>query len=447
VRHDEAQGAGTIFADFVAGTAWTDVAAQSREAKRSILNFFATALGSAHDPAVSAALRVLAPFSGAATSAVIGRPERLDAMGAAFINAISANLLDFDDTHLDTIIHPAAPVAAPVLALAEARGFSGRDVLVAFILGVEIECRVGNAVSPGHYARGWHITSTCGVFGAAAACAKLLGLPADQISNALGIAASQSAGIVENLPSAAKNVSVGNAARNGLFAALLAAEGYAASPRAIEGPLGWARAMGDEPNLARLTGGLGQSWEIAKNTYKPYPAGIVFHAVIDASFKLRAKLSQRIDQIESVTVQGSALLLARGDRVVRNERDARVSIHHCAACALLLGAAGVVEFTDATVFRPDIVSLREKVRAQLDASLPDGAARVNIQLTSGEMLSEIVMAAKGSLTDPLSDRDIEAKLRDGARLGGTNWDIDRIIDDVWRLDTLAGVSSLLRPHG
>ena len=149
----------------------------------------------------------------------------------------------------------------------------------------------------------------------------------------------------------------------------------------------------------------------------------------------------------SVTVQGSALLLARGDRVVRNERDARVSIHHCAACALLLGAAGVTEFSEATVFRPDIVALREKVRAELDASLPDGAARVSIQLTSGETLSEIVMAAKGSLADPLSDRDIEAKLRDCARLGGTNWDIDRIIDDVWRLDTLADVSSLMRPHG
>jgi 2-methylcitrate dehydratase PrpD len=445
VRQDEAQGAGTTLADFVAVTVWADIAEQTHEAKRSILNFFATALGSANDPAVSAALRALLPFSGAATSAIIGRPERLDAMGASFVNAISANLLDFDDTHLDTIIHPAAPVAAPVLALAQARGLSGQAVLTAFILGVEVECRVGNAVSPGHYARGWHITSTCGVFGAAAACAKLLGLPANQISNAIGIAASQSAGIVENLPSAAKNVSVGNAARNGLFAALLAAEGYSASPRAIEGPLGWARAMGDEPNLARLTGGLGNSWEIAKNTYKPYPAGIVFHAVIDACFKLRAKLN--VSDIVSVTVQGSALLLARGDRPVRNERDARVSIHHCAACALLLGTAGVVEFSEATVFRPDIVTLREKVRAQLDASLPDGATRVSILLTSGETLSEVVMAAKGSLADPLSDRDIEAKLRDCARLGGTNWDIDRIIDDVWRLDTLADVSSLMRPHG
>jgi 2-methylcitrate dehydratase PrpD len=447
VRQDEVQGAGTTLADFVAVTVWADIAAQTHEAKRSILNFFATALGSAYDPAVSAALRVLLPFSGAATSAVIGRAERLDALGAAFVNAISANLLDFDDTHLETIIHPAAPVAAPVLALAQARGFWGQNILTAFILGVEVECRVGNAVSPGHYARGWHITSTCGVFGAAAACAKLLGLPADQISNAIGIAASQSAGIVENLPSAAKNVSVGSAARNGLFAALLAAEGYSASPRAIEGPLGWARAMGDEPNLAHLTGGLGKTWEIAKNTYKPYPAGIVFHAVIDACFNLRAKLNQRIDDIASITVQGSALLLARGDRAVRNERDARVSIHHCAACALLLGKAGVTEFSEAMAFRPDIVFLRERVRAQLDASLPDGAARVSIQLTSGETLSELVMAAKGSLADPLSDRDIETKLRDCARLGGTNWDMDHIIDNVWRLDTLGDVSNLMRPHG
>jgi 2-methylcitrate dehydratase PrpD len=447
VRQDEAQGAGTTLANFVAGTAWADVAAQNHEAKRSILNFFATALGSANDPAVSGALRALLPFSGAATSAVIGRPERLDAMGAAFANAVSANLLDFDDTHLDTIIHPAAPVAAPVLALAQARGFSGQAVLAAFILGVEVECRVGNAVSPGHYARGWHITSTCGVFGAAAACGWLLKLSAGQIANAIGIAASQSAGIVENLPSAAKNVSVGNAARNGLFAALLAAEGYSASPRAIEGPLGWARAMGDEPDVGRLTGNLGKTWEIAKNTYKPYPAGIVFHAVIDACFSLRARLNRPVDEMTSITVEGSTLLLARGDRPVRNERDARVSIHHCAACALLLGKAGVPEFEDATVFRPDIVALRQKVRASLDASLPDGAARVTIQLTTGETFSEIVMAAKGSLADPLSDGDIEAKLRECARLGGSDWDPDRIIDGVWRLDTLADVSGLMRPRG
>src|SRR4029079_15036915 len=195
------------------------------------------------------------------------------------------------------------------------------------------------------------------------------------------------------------------------------------------------------------TGSLGKTWEIAKNTYKPYPAGIVFHAVIDACFSLRAKLGGRIDDIASITVEGSALLLARGDRAVRNQRDARVSIHHCAACALLLGAAGVAEFSDQTVFRPDIAALRRKVRAVLDASFPDGAARVTIQLTSGKTLSEIVMEARGSLADPLSESDIEAKLRDCARLSATDWDADRVIDYVWHLDTLADVSSLMSAHG
>lgn len=444
VPQNEVSGVSRILADLVAVTAWADVVAQEHEAKRSILNFFATALGSAHDPAVAIALRTLLPFIGPATSAVIGRSERVDAMSAAFVNAISANLLDFDDTHPETIIHPAAPVAAPALALAEARKLSGREVLTAFILGVEVECRVGNAVSPRHYARGWHITSTCGIFGAAAACAKLLGLPADGIANAIGIAASQSAGNVENLPTAAKNVSVGNAARNGLFAAFLAQQGYEAAPRAIEGPLGWARAMGDDPDLERLLSGLGRTWEISKNTYKPYPAGIVFHAVIDACFKLRKVIGGQIDQIDSVAVQGSALLLARGDRPVSNERDARVSIHHCVACGLLVGAAGVSEFARETVVRPHIARFRGKVRAELDSSMPDGAARVSVHLASGEIITETVMSPRGSLADPLADRDIEAKLREGVRTGGSDWDAGRIIEAVWQLDTCDDIGGLMQ---
>ncbi len=431
-------------ADFVAASSWSEVQAQSHEARRSILNFFATALLSARDPVVMAAMRTLSPFSGGATSTVIGHSERMDAMCASFLNAVSANLLDFDDTHPNTIIHPAAPVAAPVLALAETRKTSGREVLTAFILGVDVECRIGNAVSPHHYARGWHITSTCGIFGAAAACAKLLGLSAEGIANAIGIAASQSAGNVENLPSAAKNVSVGNAARNGLFAALLAQQGFEAAPRAIEGPLGWARTMGDQLDHARLFDGRGKTWEIAKNTYKPYPAGIVFHAVIDACLLLRERIGRPLEQIEQVIVQGSALLLARGDRPVNNARDARVSIHHCVACGLLLGRASVGEFEQETVVRSDIAQLRGKVRAELDREMPDGAARVTLRLSSGDVLTEAVMSPRGSQAAPLSDRDIEAKLRDGVRTGRSDWAADRVIDVLWRLETADDVGALLQ---
>jgi 2-methylcitrate dehydratase PrpD len=434
-----------VLANFISAASWEDVEAQSHEAKRSILNFFATALGSAYDPAVTGALSVLAPFSGAPTSGIIGRTERVDASCAAFLNSVSANLLDYDDTHLETIIHPTAPVAAALLSLAEARGNPGRDVLTAFILGVEVECRAGIAVTPGHYARGWHITATCGVLGSATACAKLLGLPPEKIAHAIGIAASQSAGLVENLASGAKNVGVGNAARNGLFAALLAQQGYTAAPRSIEGSLGWARAMGDQPNMEALTGGLGMSWELAKNTYKPYPAGIVFHAVIDACLNLRSRLRGETGGIVSVTVEGSRLLLARGDRPVSNERDSRVSIHHSTAVALLFGAAGVREFSVPVVFQPEAVAMRQKVHAELDESLPDGAARVTIQTAIGDVLSETVMSARGSLEKPLSDAALEVKLRDCACSNRAGWDTEKIIDEVWRLDTLADVRALMKP--
>ena len=218
--------AGETFGRFVVETKWDDVPAKVRhEAKRSLLNFIGCALGSARDPAIETAVGVLKTFAGSPTATVIGRPERMDALNASFINAVSANLLDYDDTHLRTVIHPTAPVAPPVLALAEQRGSNGADVILAFLLGAEVECRLGNSVS-GHYARGWHITTTCGVFGAAAAASRLLKLSPQQTWTALGIAASQAAGIVENLPNGAKNVSVGNSARNGLLSALFAQQGY-----------------------------------------------------------------------------------------------------------------------------------------------------------------------------------------------------------------------------
>jgi 2-methylcitrate dehydratase PrpD len=202
--------------------------------------------------------------------------------------------------------------------------------------------------------------------------------------------------------------------------------------------------MGDDPDLARLLDGLGKTWEIAKTTYKPYPAGIVFHSVIDACLLLRERIGRRVDQIESVTVQGSALLLARGDRPVNNERNARVSIHHCVACGLLLGAAGVVEFAHETVVRPDIAQLRQKVKAELDGEMPDGAARVTLRLSSGDVLTETVVSPRGGRAAPLTDSNLEAKLREGVRTGRSDWDADRVIDAVWRLDAADDVGHLLQ---
>lgn len=432
-------------AAFVAGTRFEDLPdAVVHEAKRALLNFTGSALAVPRDPAIEALLAVLRPSCAGGESVLFARRERMDAMGASFVNAVAGNLLDFDDTHLPTVIHPTAPVAPPVLALAAAHRRCGADALLAFVLGAEVECRIGNAVSPGHYARGWHITATCGVFGAAAGAARLLGLDEARTADALGIAASLSAGLVENLPTAAKNAGVGNAARNGLFAALLAREGQSAAATAIEGRLGWARACGDEPRLDALSGGLGERYEIARNTCKPYPAGIVMHAVIDACLWLREQHRLAAGDVVEVTVWGDALLLARGDRPVGGERDARVSIHHCAAAALLWGRAGVAELSEAKVMAPQAAAMRARVRARLDESLPSGAARVAIATAGGARHEHTVQHPRGSEQAPLGDAAIEAKVRELAAIGGSGCDVDGLVAAAWSLDRAPDVEAFLR---
>ena len=250
-------------AQFVAGSQWDDIPAEvRREGVRGLLNFVGCALGGARDEAMDIAVTVLTPFFGPPQGIVIGRGERPDALNAAFLNAVGANVLEYDDTHLATVMHPAAPVAPGLFALAELRPVSGREVLHAFILGVEISCRVGLGVMPTHYRRGWHITATCGIFGSAAASARLLGLDARQTAWALGHAATQSSSLVESLGSMAKSLGVGNAAKNGLAAALFAAGGFTGPKRPIEGRYGFAAVASDSADLARMTDGLGERWEM-----------------------------------------------------------------------------------------------------------------------------------------------------------------------------------------
>jgi 2-methylcitrate dehydratase PrpD len=432
-------------AHFVSASQWSDIPASVRhDAKRSILNMIGTALGAAHHPEFELFVRLVAPTAGSAQAGIFGRRERFDILNAAFLNAISANILDFDDTHLATVIHPSAPVAPPLFALAEQRGTSGADLMHAFVLGVEIECRLGNAVSPRHYARGWHITATCGVFGAAAACASLLGLDATKTAHALGIAAAQSGSITENLATGAKNIGIGNCARGGLLSALAAQAGIEAAERAIEGPQGWAQATGDALNEQELFAALGESWEITTNTCKPYPCGIVLHPVIDACLDLRRQFALTPGDIASVTVTGHPLLLARADRVVNNARGAKISIHHSVAVVFLFGAAGLHEYSESAAVDPAVVALRERVKARADPAVAVGAARVEVRTTKGDVLSTEVAHARGSLALPMTDAEIEAKVRSLASMGCPGCDVDAVIQAVWGFDQSDDLRPLMR---
>ncbi|RWX58160.1 MmgE/PrpD family protein, partial [Mesorhizobium sp. M2A.F.Ca.ET.039.01.1.1] len=195
-----APGLSRRLAAFVRNSQWNDVPEPVCEhALRALFNGFGTALGGSSDQAILRLAASLAPFSAGTAATVVGHGAKRDAPTAAFLNAASMNVFDFDDTHQGTIIHPTAPVAPVVLALAELRPVSGTKLLHAFVLGVEVTCRIGNAISPGHYNRGWHITSTCGIFGAAVAAAKLLDLTEEEILWAFGNASAQASGLVETL--------------------------------------------------------------------------------------------------------------------------------------------------------------------------------------------------------------------------------------------------------
>ena len=434
------------FARFIVESRWSDIPQSLRkEAKRSILNHVGCALGSCRDEVVERALTVAERFSGPRVATVVGRPERLDILGAASLNAMSSNVLNFDDTHVPTVIHPSASVAPPLLAWSEHRRVSGPELLHAFILGVEASCRIGKSVSPWHYSHGFLITATCGVFGSAAATGKILGLTAQQMTWALGNAANQSCGLVESLPDMAKSLAVGNSARNGMVAALLAEQNFTGGERPIEGTFGFAQVTGQQADLSKITKGLGQHWELTLNAYKPYPTGVVLHPVIDACLELRREHVIGPADIEHIAVRGNPLLRERADRPApRGSREASVSVHHCCAVAFIHGAAGVRQFTDEAVAQPEVLALRARVAMTEDSAVGVEEAYVTVRTRSGASFEKHIPHLRGGLQCPLSDADLEAKFLDQAALGAPGCDAQRIIDAVWHIDELDDVAGLVR---
>ena len=429
-------------ARFVIDTRWDDIPEPIRhQAKRSLLNGFATMIAGCRTDAVDLALKSLLEFSGGKLATVVGRPERLDALSAAFLNGAGANVHDFCDTHARTAIHGTAPVAPALLALSELRTVSGRDLLLAFVLGYETQCRIGNAISPGHYLQGWHITSTMGVFGAASGAGKLLGLDEQKMIWALGVASTQSSGLCECLGMPAKSVSVGNAARNGLWSALLAEKGYQGPAEPIAGVQGFFNAMAQPPDWSALTDGLGETWELAQNSFKPYPCGFVIHPFLDCVLDWRR--DHPGDAVARIVMRGHPLLSVRTSRPnVTTGRESQASVQHAVAAALVYGKAGLAQFSDAAVADPAVLAIRRNIEVLVDETIDVIAGEVDLWTKDGKKHSLSIPATRGSMPNPMSDRDIEEKLRTSVAGQNPGHDVQPLIDAVWTLDKSSDVSKL-----
>jgi 2-methylcitrate dehydratase PrpD len=258
---------------------------------------------------------------------------------------------------------------------------------------------------------------------------------------ALGIAATQAAGLCECLGTPAKSVHVGNAARNGLWSALLAAQGLAGPAEPLTGGQGYFHALAETPQLSVLIDGLGDSWEVMKTAFKPYPCGFVVHPVLDCVLDWRRAHPDAT--VEKVTVTGNPLLAARTDRPnISTSGQSQVSVQHAVAAALVTGKAGVAQFSEACVSDPRVVALRGKVAVKRDESFVTTAAAVEIATADGKLHKLHQRAARGSADNPMTDRDLEDKLREAAARAVPRNDIAALIDAIWTVDDCADIARL-----
>jgi 2-methylcitrate dehydratase PrpD len=381
-----------------------------KETTRTLFNWVGSAVGGSQQNAPTHAVAALKPFCGPPQASLFGRKERLDALNAALINGISSHVLDYDDTHLRTIIHPAGPVASALLAYAEYHPVSGADLMNALLIGVEVECRMGNSVFPEHYAMGWHITGSTGVFGSAAAIGRVLGLDAQHMTWAIGLAASQPVGLKVQFGSDTKSFHPGRAAQNGMVSALLAQQGFTASEVAIEGFDGWGQALSTRHNWGEVVDGLGEHYEISLNTYKPFACGIVIHPALDAAIQLRNREHLQPDAIKSVALKVHPLVLnLTGKTDPHVGLEGKFSVYHAVAAALVTGRAGEQAFSDQAVKDPVIVALRKKVTTTIDPAIKADQVDITITLNDGRVLHQFIEHAVGSQLNPMSDAQLEDK--------------------------------------
>ncbi len=409
------------------------------EGKRCLINFLSVALYSSRDPSLDILLDVFKIEGGGRHASVLGTGVRTSLQNAALANGYLGHLEDYDDTHFPTVIHPSSPTLPAALALGEQLKSSGKDVLTAAVLGMEACCRIGMAVHPYHYDEGWHITGTCGVFGSVIAAGKLAGLDTLQMTQGLGIAGTQAAGVREVFGTMTKPFHPGRSAQSGVLAALLAHRGFTSTATILEGRRGFAAVMSEDSHLDRVTEGLGEHWELNMNGLKPYACGVVNHPLIDAMIALRDKPGVVPGAVESVKARVHPLVLELVDRPnPQVGLEGKFSYQHSMAVGLVDGAAFPAQYTDARVKDPVVVGVRDRIEASIDQAFGEDSAEVTLTLQDGRSYTERVEHATGAPKNPLSDRQLDEKFRALVgdvlpksrveRLLSTLWDLDQVVD-------------------
>jgi 2-methylcitrate dehydratase PrpD len=451
-------------AGFITGTQPRDIPKDvAHLGKRSVLDGIGLALAGAASECGRIALRYLEGLGISSPNGctVIGTGLRLPARFAAFANGLAIHADDYDDTQLAVakdrvyglLTHPTAPALPPVLALAERNRRGGEELMLAYQVGVEVECKIAEAILPRHYQQGFHSTATCGSIGAAAGAAKLLGLDRDSTRRALSIGATQAGGLRENFGTMTKPFHAGRAAENGVTAAELAALGFTASPNGIEADRGFFRAAGGGYSPEMIHGKLGGPWTFHSPgvSIKPHPSGSLTHPGMAKMMELILTHDIQAARVKRVAVgtnhnMPNALIHHRP----KNELQAKFSMEFCMAILLLERKGGLEQFTDEVVNRPDVQAMIQKVNFGVHpeaeaAGFDKMTTIIEIELDDGKLIRGQADFGKGSPANPMTDAELSEKFSQCAAWGGLNREQTKaVLELVWRIDELSDVNELTR---
>jgi 2-methylcitrate dehydratase PrpD len=431
----------------VVATRYDDLPEDVRELTRQcVLDWLAVTLAGSREELSRILVDEAVEQGGRPAASVIGTSVRVPTQQAALVNGAISHALDYDDVNLTMSGHPSAPVVASLLALAEARGTSGKDVIAAFVAGYETICRVGTLVAPGHYTRGFHATATVGSFGAAAACARLLGLDADKTAIAFGIAGTQAAGLKSMFGTMCKPLHAGKAAQNGLIGATLAARGFTGRSDVLECPQGFAATQSPDFHPARALAEPPRGYHLRDNLFKYHAACYLTHAPIECGRKIRTE-----HRVEPAAIREVVLRVDGGASKVchilapKTGLEAKFSLRLTSALALSgIDTSSLETYSEAIATDPSIAALRDKVSVDFQSAWPHAAAEMRVTLADGRVLEARHDAGVPAADVSAQGRRIAAKFHSlaapviGARRA------DNLARAVDTLDTLGSLGEITR---
>lgn len=397
---------------------------------------------------------------GAGPATVIGANMKVAPRFAAFANGVGIHADDYDDTQLAVaadrvyglLTHPTAPALPAALAMGEQLDASGREVMLAYHIGVEVECKIAEAIDPRHYQTGFHATATCGTFAAASAAGRLMGQDVETLQRSLSIAGSQSAGLRENFGTMTKPFHAGRSSESGVAAAQFAASGWTASDNILEAMRGFFRAAGGGYDPDAIRGKLGAPWTFQEPgvSIKPHPSGSLTHPGMTEMLRLIKEHDIKASDVEHVRVgTNSNMPNALIHHRPKTELNAKFSMEFCMAILLLEGRGGLNEFTDEVVNRDDVKAMIEKVDFVVDeraeaAGYHKMTTYIDITMKDGRTISGMADFGKGSPANPMSYDEVAQKFHECAEFAG--WDKDRanqVVDIVAGFEDLTSLDRLM----